>query len=88
MPGDLRNLSPRQRELLAQWLPGARVENEHSWSQVPTTVLEMTLSGARFIIKAGGAADHHIARELHGRRSWLMTSSPSSTSAALRCVPR
>lgn len=72
MPGDLRNLSPRQRDLLAQWLPGARVENEHSWGLVPTTVLEMTLSGARFIIKAGGAADHHIARELHAHRNWLL----------------
>jgi hypothetical protein len=72
VPGDLRNLSPRQRALLAQWLPGARVEKEHSWGLVPTTVLELTLAGDRFIVKAGGDDDHHIARELHAHRCWLL----------------
>jgi len=41
------------------------VEKEHSWGLVETTVLELTYSGSRFIVKAGGEADHHIARELH-----------------------
>jgi hypothetical protein len=64
-------LSPRQRELVDQWLPGASVERDHSWGLVATTVLEMTWAGARFIVKAGGADDHHIERELHAHRHWL-----------------
>lgn len=65
------NLSERQRSLLDQWLPGARVEKEHSWGLVETTVLEVIHSGSRFIVKAGGGGDHHIARELHAHQHWL-----------------
>jgi hypothetical protein len=67
----LRNLTPRQRALLDQWLPGASVEREHSWGLVETTVLEMKHAGSRFIVKAGGDEDHHIERELHAHRLWL-----------------
>ena len=35
------------------------------------TVLEMTHAGSRFIVKAGGDADHHIERELHAHLHWL-----------------
>jgi Ser/Thr protein kinase RdoA (MazF antagonist) len=66
-----RNLTERQRSLLDQWLPGASVEREHSWGLVETTVLEVTCAGARFIVKAGGDGDHHIARELHAHQHWL-----------------
>src|SRR5262245_33315224 len=31
----------------------------------------MTHAGSRFIVKAGGDADHHIARELHAHLNWL-----------------
>jgi hypothetical protein len=64
-------LSPRQRSLLTQWLPGASVERDHSWGLVETTVLEMARAGSRFIVKAGGAGDHHIERELHAHLHWL-----------------
>jgi hypothetical protein len=64
-------LSPRQRALVGQWLPGASVERDHSWGLVETTVLEMTQAGSRFIVKAGGAGDHHIERELHAHLHWL-----------------
>jgi hypothetical protein len=64
-------LSPRQRALLTQWLPGARVEKDHSWGLVETTVMELTQAGSRFIVKAGGADDRHIERELHAHRHWL-----------------
>jgi Ser/Thr protein kinase RdoA (MazF antagonist) len=67
----LGNLSWQQRALLEQWLPGASVEREHSWGLVATTVLEMTHAGSRFIVKAGGDSDHHIARELHAHLNWL-----------------
>lgn len=71
MTSELRNLSPRQRALLDQWLPGASVEREHSWGLVETTVLEMMHAGSRFIVKAAGDEDHHIERELHAHRLWL-----------------
>lgn len=65
------NLSPRQRALLDRWLPGASVEKDYSWGLVETTVLEMTHAGARFIVKAGGADDRNIERELHAHLHWL-----------------
>jgi aminoglycoside phosphotransferase (APT) family kinase protein len=71
MPADLSGLSARQQELLDQWLPGARVERNYSWGLVQTTVLEVTLARARFIVKAGGKQDHHMERELEAHRLWL-----------------
>jgi len=68
---EFRSLTPRQRALLKQWLPGASVVRDHSWGQVDTTVLEVTFAGARFIVKAGGDSDHHIERELHAHLRWL-----------------
>jgi aminoglycoside phosphotransferase (APT) family kinase protein len=69
-PG-IENLSPEQRTLLDQWLPGAIVERDHSWGLVATTVLELTRAGTRFIVKAAGSDDHHIAREIHAHHHWL-----------------
>lgn len=71
MTAELRSLSLLQRELLAEWLPGARIERDHSWGQVQTTVLEVTHGGSRFIVKAGGDSDHHIQRELRAHGNWL-----------------
>lgn len=71
MATGLGKLSPQQQTLLDQWLPGATVERDHSWGLVQTTVLELTCDGSRFIVKAGGEHDHHIARELHAHRHWL-----------------
>ena len=71
MTADLSGLSVRQRALLERWLPGLRVEKDHSWGLVQTVVLEVTCGGGRFIVKAGGDRDHHIARELHAHRHWL-----------------
>lgn len=64
-------LSARQRALLDTWLPGAVTEKDHSWGLVETTVLETTHAGSRYIVKAGGDNDHHIAREIHAHLSWL-----------------
>ncbi|GAB4050799.1 hypothetical protein GCM10028775_24660 [Catellatospora paridis] len=70
MTSGLDNLTPQQRRLLDRWLPGARVERDHSWGLVATTVLELTYAGSRFIVKAGGHTDSHIERELHAHRHW------------------
>jgi len=58
------NLSGSQRALLASWLPGAEVVRDLSWGLVETTVLEVVLGGTRLVVKAGGAGDGHIRREL------------------------
>ncbi|WP_182523344.1 phosphotransferase family protein [Nocardioides dongkuii] len=72
MPPDLGQLSPRQRELVDRWLPGATVERDHSWGLVGTTVLELRgPDGASYVVKAGDAGDHHIAREHAAHRQWL-----------------
>ncbi|WBQ01952.1 phosphotransferase family protein [Kribbella sp. CA-293567] len=64
-------LDQRQQELLTSWLPRAEVVKDHSWGLVGTTVLEMLDDGVRYIVKAGDAADTHIARELQAHRAWL-----------------
>jgi Phosphotransferase enzyme family len=64
-------LSPHQRDLLDTWLPGARVVKDHSWGLIETRVLELDHAGERYILKAGGESDGHIARELRAHRDWL-----------------
>lgn len=67
----IAGLSQRQSELLGQWMPGARVVRDHGWGLVETVVVEVTYAGARFIVKAGGANDRHIAREIEAHQRWL-----------------
>lgn len=67
----LPNLSGAQRALLASWLPGAEVMRDLSWGQVETTVLEVRCGDSRLVVKAGGASDGHIRRELQAHRTWL-----------------
>jgi hypothetical protein len=68
---DHASLSPRQRELVHDWLPGAVLVQDHSWGLVGTTVLEVEHGFERLLVKAGDANDHHIARELRAHRLWL-----------------
>ena len=68
---DHTGLSPRQRELLQSWLPGATLVRDHSWGLVGTTVLEIEHGPRRLLVKAGDASDHHIARELRAHTLWL-----------------
>jgi hypothetical protein len=56
-------LSHRQRELLGEWMPGARVLADLSWNQVDTVVLHMQHLGEELIVKAEGPEGHHLARE-------------------------
>jgi len=68
---EMEQLSPRQRELVGAWLPGAEVVRNHSWGLVGTTVLELVYADQRYIAKAADENDHHLARELRAHRSWL-----------------
>lgn len=71
MDDELSRLSPEQRELLARWVPDARVLADHSWGLVDTVVLELGSEQGRLVLKAGGAADGHLGRELRAHREWL-----------------
>jgi len=67
----LSRLRPEQRELLGRWLPDVTVLADLSWGLVETTVLDVASEQGRLIVKAGGAADHHLVRELRAHREWL-----------------
>lgn len=57
-------LDSRQQELLAQWVPHAKLTADLSWGLVDSTVLHMTVGEPEIIVKAGGADNAHIAREI------------------------
>jgi hypothetical protein len=63
-------LAPRQRALIEAWLPGVEIEADMSWRLVETTVLRARLGEQVVVIKAGGASDHSIAREIRAHREW------------------
>ncbi len=67
----LGRLRPDQRDLLAWWVPDARVLEDHSWGLVDTLVLELASAHGRLILKAAGPANVHIRRELRAHREWL-----------------
>jgi hypothetical protein len=67
----LDKLSAQQRTLVTRWLPGATVEEDHSWGLVETVVLQLNHAGSRSIVKAGAENDHHIEREIHAHLDWL-----------------
>ncbi|WP_244242370.1 phosphotransferase family protein [Nocardioides seonyuensis] len=64
-------VTPRQRALLEEWLPGAEVVADLSWGLAGTTVLHVRRGEESYVVKAGGDSDHHIARELRAHREWL-----------------
>lgn len=63
-------LASRQRELIEAWLSGIEVEADMSWGLVDTTVLRARVGEQIVVIKAGGASDHHIGREIRAHREW------------------
>jgi hypothetical protein len=67
----LATLNDAQRGLLDTWLPGVTLVRDHSWGLVGTVVLEVRHGGRRLVVKAGDAADHHLAREIRAHREWL-----------------
>ena len=70
MDDPIAQLSPRQRELLDRWLPGAVVEQDHSWGQMERAVLQLVHGDHRYVVKAGGETDHHMDREIHAHLHW------------------
>lgn len=64
-------LADEQRAVLEAWLPGFRVERDHSWGLTSTVVLEVEHDGRRLVVKAADPRDGHFPREVRAHRSWL-----------------
>ena len=60
----LGRLSAAQRALVASWLPGVEIVADLSWNQADTVVLRARHDGRDLVVKAGGAQNHHLGREL------------------------
>lgn len=71
MSSALDRLTEAQRGRVDRWFPDAVVEADLSWGLVETTVLRVRTADGLCVVKAGGASDHHIAREIRAHRSWL-----------------
>ncbi|OZG28754.1 aminoglycoside phosphotransferase [Williamsia sp. 1138] len=63
-------MSVEQRACVNSWLGEVRVIADHSWGQTDTVVIEVESQAARFIVKAGGEKNGHIAREIRAHRRW------------------
>ena len=71
MKDRIDGLSTRQQQLLRAWLPAAEAVADHSWGLLGTTGLELRHEAARYIVKADGDSDHHLAREIRAHHRWL-----------------
>ena len=68
----LSDLPAHQHVLLEEWLPGAKVVADHTWVGLQLRhVLEVEHDGLRYVVKAGGPDDGHMAREIRAHREWL-----------------
>ena len=68
----LDTLTPAQRDLLDQWLPGAELVLDRSdLHRAGTTALVLSAGDDRFLVKTAAEGVRHIDRELAAFRSWL-----------------
>ena len=72
-------LDERQRAVVAARLRGPALVADMSWGLVDTRVLHVRAGGADYVVKAGGAGNHHIGREIDAHETAV---------AALRGVGR
>ena len=80
MATGLERLTAQQKRLVGEWLPGATVEEDHSWDLVETTVLRLVHDGSRLIVKAGGEGD----RTSRARSTRTSTGSRPGPASAVR----
>ena len=57
-------LRREQQAVVDGWFPGAELVADHSWGQVARSVLQLRHGGRDIVVKAGGADDHHMDREI------------------------
>ena len=63
--------SARQAGLVETRLPGVRLVSDLSWDLIDTAVLMVERGRRRYIVKAGGPANHHIEREIRAHQLWV-----------------
>lgn len=56
--------------MIEAWAPDAEVVADMSWKLVETTVLRARFGERDVVVKAGGASDRHIEREIRAHREW------------------
>ncbi len=61
---DLPRLTTEQQALVQTWLPEYELVADLSWGQMDTAVLHLRTAKGDRIVKAGGAENHHIGREI------------------------
>lgn len=66
----LHRLTSYQQEALQHRFPRFDVLSDMSWNLVETTVLHIDSPDGQLVVKAGGASDHHIAREIRAHEMW------------------
>ena len=72
MTSALDTLTPAQRDLLDQWLPGAELVTDRSeLHRAGTTALVIASGEDRFLVKTTTEGVRHIDREIAAFRSWL-----------------
>lgn len=70
-PTDRQTPSDQQLCLLDRWFPQYRLAQDHSWGLVERAVWQIEHAGDHYVVKAGGADDHHIGREIEAHLHWL-----------------
>lgn len=72
MTSALDTLTPTQRDLLDQWLPGAELVTDRSHlHRAGTTALVLASGEDRFLMKTTTEGVRHLDREVAAFRSWL-----------------
>jgi hypothetical protein len=68
---DLSLLDDVQRERVHAWFGPFADVRDLSWHQTDTVVLRLRAGDRHVVVKAGGPANHHIAREITGHLDFL-----------------
>lgn len=70
MSVDAANLSEAQARFVEQSIGSSTLIEDLSWGLVDTRVLHVHSGGEEFIVKAAGADNHHIHREITAHEGW------------------
>lgn len=63
-------LSEAQQWIVDGWFPGAEVVADMSWGLVDTVVLHLQHEGGEAVVKAAGAGNGHLSREVAAHQEW------------------
>lgn len=76
-------LDDLQDALVRTWLPGLRLRSDMSWGPAGTAVLDVDSAVGRVVIKAGGASNHHIDREIEAFHGFTAPLTRNGTASRL-----